>query len=125
MWDAKYRISHRVIEKFNSGNIYFGGDAAHVHSPAGGRGMNLGIEDAYVFTELLAQNRLNEYDAARSKAVKKTVNRIRTLTNNLRGQSLFSRFIRFITGLVLPFIFPFIKKSMLRFMYGLDHELYI
>lgn len=32
-----------MAKKFNAGNIYLAGDAAHIHSPLGGRGMNLGI----------------------------------------------------------------------------------
>ena len=35
------------------GNIYLAGDAAHIHAPIGGRGMNLGIEDVFVFSHLL------------------------------------------------------------------------
>ena len=80
-----------IFGKFNFGNIYFGGDAAHVHSPVGGRGMNLGIEDAFVFTELLIQNRLDEYNFVRGKAVKPTVERIFGITNILDGKTLFSK----------------------------------
>lgn len=124
-WDAKYRISHRVIKKFNVGNIFFGGDAAHVHSPFGGRGMNLGIEDAYVFTQLLIQNRLNEYNDARSKAVAPTVKRIFFLTNFVTGKTIVSRIFRFFARIIVPVMLPFVKKNMLTFVCGMDHELYI
>jgi 2-polyprenyl-6-methoxyphenol hydroxylase-like FAD-dependent oxidoreductase len=40
----------------NVENVYFAGDAAHVHAPLGNRGMNMGIEDVYVFSKLLAKN---------------------------------------------------------------------
>ncbi len=34
------------------GNVYFAGDAAHIHAPLGNRGMNLGIEDVYILAKL-------------------------------------------------------------------------
>jgi 2-polyprenyl-6-methoxyphenol hydroxylase-like FAD-dependent oxidoreductase len=46
VWESSFHISHRVVEQFQVGGCYFAGDAAHLHSPAGARGMNLGIEDA-------------------------------------------------------------------------------
>jgi 2-polyprenyl-6-methoxyphenol hydroxylase-like FAD-dependent oxidoreductase len=40
-------VHHRWIENFRYNRIFFAGDAAHIHSPAGGQGMNTGIQDAY------------------------------------------------------------------------------
>ncbi|HEY2475313.1 MAG TPA: FAD-dependent monooxygenase [Candidatus Cybelea sp.] len=45
-WFAVYRVHHRVAERFRSGRAFILGDAAHIHSPAGGQGMNTGIGDA-------------------------------------------------------------------------------
>ncbi|WP_207540527.1 FAD-dependent monooxygenase [Sabulicella rubraurantiaca] len=45
-WFSTYRVHHRVTDRFRHGNIFLLGDAAHVHSPAGGQGMNTGIGDA-------------------------------------------------------------------------------
>jgi len=45
-WFATYRVHHRVAERFRLGRVFILGDAAHIHSPAGGQGMNTGIGDA-------------------------------------------------------------------------------
>jgi 2-polyprenyl-6-methoxyphenol hydroxylase-like FAD-dependent oxidoreductase len=45
-WFATYRVHHRVSEHFRKGRVFIAGDAGHIHSPAGGQGMNTGIGDA-------------------------------------------------------------------------------
>ncbi|KAA0093994.1 2-polyprenyl-6-methoxyphenol hydroxylase [Mycolicibacterium sp. P1-18] len=44
-WSSRFRINSRVVETLRRGHVFLGGDAAHVHSPAGGQGMNAGIQD--------------------------------------------------------------------------------
>lgn len=55
VWGSRFRVHHRVADAFRADRILLAGDAAHVHSPAGGQGMNLGIEDAVVLGERLSQ----------------------------------------------------------------------
>jgi 2-polyprenyl-6-methoxyphenol hydroxylase-like FAD-dependent oxidoreductase len=45
-WFSTYRVHHRVTEHFRKGRCFLLGDAAHIHSPAGGQGMNTGLGDA-------------------------------------------------------------------------------
>ena len=45
-WFSTYRVHHRVADHFRKGRAFLAGDAGHIHSPAGGQGMNTGIGDA-------------------------------------------------------------------------------
>lgn len=53
-WSSRFRIHHGVAAQYRSGRTFLAGDAAHVHSPAGGQGMNTGIQDAIFLGERLA-----------------------------------------------------------------------
>ena len=46
-WHAVYRLHHRHVTQMRHGGIFLAGDAAHIHSPAGGQGMNTGMQDAF------------------------------------------------------------------------------
>jgi 2-polyprenyl-6-methoxyphenol hydroxylase-like FAD-dependent oxidoreductase len=46
-WFSVYRLHHRCVRHFKAGRVFFAGDAAHIHSPVGGQGMNTGLQDAY------------------------------------------------------------------------------
>lgn len=45
-WSSRVRMARRLADSYRSGPVFLAGDAAHVHSPAGGQGMNVGIQDA-------------------------------------------------------------------------------
>ena len=47
VWLSSFRISRRLVPDYRHGCVFLAGDAAHIHSPAGGQGMNLGMQDAY------------------------------------------------------------------------------
>ncbi|MBV9687232.1 MAG: FAD-dependent monooxygenase, partial [Alphaproteobacteria bacterium] len=46
-WTAVFRIHRRKAGQFRQGHVFLLGDAAHIHSPVGGQGMNMGIQDAF------------------------------------------------------------------------------
>jgi 2-polyprenyl-6-methoxyphenol hydroxylase-like FAD-dependent oxidoreductase len=46
-WLATFRIHRRIVPHYRSGRVFLLGDAAHIHSPVGGQGMNTGLQDAY------------------------------------------------------------------------------
>ncbi|WP_280261027.1 FAD-dependent monooxygenase [Nocardia abscessus] len=72
LWSSRFRVHHRVADRYRSGRILLAGDAAHVHSPAGGQGMNTGIQDAAALGPLLVRvlagepgTLLDEYETTR------------------------------------------------------------
>ncbi|HEX5263560.1 MAG TPA: FAD-dependent monooxygenase [Phenylobacterium sp.] len=72
-WFSTYHIHHRVTDRFRRGRAFLLGDAAHIHSPAGGQGMNTGIGDAINLAWKLAaviagrapESLLDSYEAER------------------------------------------------------------
>jgi hypothetical protein len=78
-WFSTYRIHHRCAERFRKGRVFLLGDAAHVHSPAGGQGMNTGLQDAYNLGWKLAfvtsghadQSLLDTYEAERQPVARR------------------------------------------------------
>ena len=64
IWGSRFRIHHRVADTYRAGRLLLAGDAAHVHSPAGGQGMNLGIQDAVALADGLCDALHGDSDAA-------------------------------------------------------------
>ncbi|MFD2161365.1 FAD-dependent monooxygenase [Paradesertivirga mongoliensis] len=60
-WFSTYQLHHRMAEKFRNQRCFLIGDAAHIHSPAGGQGMNTGLQDAYNLAWKLAGVIKNRY----------------------------------------------------------------
>lgn len=72
-WSSVYRVSHRIAQHYARGRVFLAGDAAHIHPPVGGQGMNTGLQDAHNLAWKLAlaargvarASLLNSYEAER------------------------------------------------------------
>ncbi|HEY2782019.1 MAG TPA: FAD-dependent monooxygenase [Steroidobacteraceae bacterium] len=80
VWSSRFHIHHRVAKAFRKGHLLVAGDAAHVHSPAGGQGMNTGIQDAMSLGSAFAatletgnEEALDEWATRRQRIAKKVV----------------------------------------------------
>lgn len=127
-WQSSFHVSHRLAARLVSGRVALAGDAAHLHSPIGARGMNLGIEDAYVFAACAADalagrwERLDDYERLRHPLHRRVVERIHAVTAFVRGRpDLVGGLRRY----VLPGLAKFGPTAhlMARTLTGLDHEL--
>lgn len=75
-WSSAFRVHHRVADTYRDGRLLVMGDAAHVHSPAGGQGMNTGLVEAVVLADRLvrvvgrgeSEALLDDYGATRRPA---------------------------------------------------------
>jgi 2-polyprenyl-6-methoxyphenol hydroxylase-like FAD-dependent oxidoreductase len=65
VWSSRFRVHHRVADHYRAGRMFLAGDAAHVHSPAGGQGMNTGIQDGYALGRAFATGDLDAYEERR------------------------------------------------------------
>lgn len=120
LWTSSFHVDHRVIARLASGAVYFSGDAAHIHSPLGARGMNLGLEDVFVFARLERLGQLKQYDALRRPVDRAVVRRVEALSRIVSAESAFTRLIR---SFMLPATrIPFIRKLMIDTVTGLDHR---
>jgi 2-polyprenyl-6-methoxyphenol hydroxylase-like FAD-dependent oxidoreductase len=65
LWSSRFRVHHRIADHYRAGRSFLAGDAAHVHSPAGGQGMNTGIQDAAELAHRLLEGTEEDYEAVR------------------------------------------------------------
>jgi 2-polyprenyl-6-methoxyphenol hydroxylase-like FAD-dependent oxidoreductase len=114
VWMSRFRISHRKIPDFRAGRVFLAGDSAHIHSPAGGQGMNTGIQDAcnlawklaLVVQEKSPDSLLNSYSEEREPVAKMVLSltdrltRMATLQGAI-GQQLRDALLPILTGIDL------------------------
>jgi hypothetical protein len=119
VWQAWFRISHRMVEHFGSGRVYLAGDAAHIHSPAGGQGMNTGIQDAFNLAwkvALVAHGEaapalLESYEAERMPVARSVINLTDRMT---RAATAHAPGLQQLRDLLVPLLtgIPFLKEAM-------------
>jgi 2-polyprenyl-6-methoxyphenol hydroxylase-like FAD-dependent oxidoreductase len=124
-WFSTYKVHHRVVDSFRTGRAFLLGDAAHIHSPVGGQGMNTGIGDAInlawklaaVVKGEVAAPLLDSYEPERigfARRLVATTDRAFTfVTNQTR---VFSALRGFLIAIVLPVALKLdaVKRLMFR-----------
>ncbi|MCM2425498.1 FAD-dependent oxidoreductase [Streptomyces sp. RKAG337] len=101
VWSSRFRVHHRVADSYRNGRLLLAGDAAHVHSPAGGQGMNTGIQDAFALGRAIAEDRLDDYEARRRPVAERVVAFTDRMT---RIATTRSRVLRTARNLALPVV---------------------
>ena len=127
VWGSRFRIHHRVADTYRAGRLLLAGDAAHVHSPAGGQGMNLGIQDAVALADALgevltggADSVLDEYSAARRPIAQDVV----AMTDRLTRLATLPRAARPIRNTVIGLAgrVPAVRRALVRRLSGLVYR---
>jgi hypothetical protein len=123
-WFSTYRVHHRVAERFRKGRAFLLGDAAHVHSPVGGQGMNTGIGDAVNLAWKLAalvhgravESILDTYEPERIAFARRLVHTTDRAFTAVTSTSSLARFMRLE---VFPRVAPIVIKTRRgrRFMF--------
>lgn len=123
-WFSTYRVHHRVADHFRHGRAFLLGDAAHIHSPVGGQGMNTGIGDAVNLAWKLAgvlQRRadasiLDSYEPERIAFARRLVATTDQAFTAVTSPSALARLIRLdAVPVVLPLLFKL--KSARRYLF--------
>ncbi|UTE76787.1 FAD-dependent monooxygenase [Rossellomorea sp. KS-H15a] len=112
-WFSTYKVHHRVSDHFRKGRVFIAGDAGHLHSPAGGQGMNTGIGDAVNLSWKLAEvlkekahpDILDTYETERITFARTLVDTTDKAFQNIVGETFKSKVIRTV---IMPYIAPFL-----------------
>ena len=129
IWGSRFRVSHRLAETYRKGPFLLMGDAAHVHSPAGGQGMNTGLVDAVLLGEALVRvvredephALLDDYAAARRPAAEKVLGLAGKLTRIATIRSAPGRALRNLVLRVLNHV-PAFKRKLAMNLSGLSRR---
>jgi len=123
-WFSTYRVHHRVADHFREGRAFLLGDAAHIHSPVGGQGMNTGIGDAVnlawklaaVLHGRAAPSLLDSYEPERIAFARRLVATTDRAFTGVTSRGAIARLVRLD---VVPFLFPsfFALKTVRRSMF--------
>ncbi|HEY4100659.1 MAG TPA: FAD-dependent monooxygenase [Gemmatimonadales bacterium] len=123
-WFSTYHVHHRVADTFRRGRVFLAGDAAHIHSPVGGQGMNTGIGDAVNLAWKLAdviQRRANatlldSYEPERIGFARQLVQSTDRAFTFVTRDGFIARTMR---SRVVPRLFPWLlrRKRVQRFLY--------
>jgi len=123
-WFSTYHVHHRVARTFRRGRAFLAGDAAHIHSPVGGQGMNTGIGDAVnlgwklaaVIREGVAPRLLDTYEPERIAFARRLIETTDRGFSLVTSDGPIARFVRLrLVPLALPRIFRLRVSRRLMF----------
>jgi 2-polyprenyl-6-methoxyphenol hydroxylase-like FAD-dependent oxidoreductase len=123
-WFSTYHVHHRVADHFRKGRAFLLGDAAHIHSPVGGQGMNTGIGDAVNLAWKLAAvlrgradgSLLDTYEPERIAFARRLVATTDQAFTGVTSSGALARLIRLhLVPLFIPLFFTL--KTMRRFLF--------
>jgi len=127
LWATRFHIHHRVADRYRAGRLLLAGDAAHVHSPAGGQGMNLGITDAISLagplTEVLHGGPDTALDAY-ATAQRRWAEQVLKLTGRLTRMATLPRPVRPVrnSAVRLAARVPAVRRQLAVQLSGLDRR---
>ncbi|MEX0809657.1 MAG: NAD(P)/FAD-dependent oxidoreductase [Dongiaceae bacterium] len=117
--EAILKVQVRRARRYQVKNrVFLMGDAAHVHSPIGGRGMNLGIEDAAILARLLEEDRLQRYTSMRRPTGAKAIRLSEPMARIAEETNSVEIAIRN-TVLRLALMLPFMQRRFMARIAGL------
>ena len=101
-WSSYFRIHHRQVGRLRVGRMFIAGDAAHIHSPFGGQGMNTGLQDVWNLAWKLAlavrghgnEELLDSYTAERRPVIKSVIETTHRLTRVMGTPSKLAQALR-------------------------------
>lgn len=127
VWSSRFRVHHRLADRFRAGAALLAGDAAHVHSPAGGQGMNIGIRDAAELGPALAaalkgdEAALDTWAERRRRIAQAVVKLTDRVTRGAASTSPLVRSLRD-AGLMTLGRLPPVQRALAHQMMGLDER---
>lgn len=123
IWGSRFQVHHKLADRFRDGPFLLVGDAAHVHSPAGGQGMNLGLRDAEALASALAGflrnggTQLDDYALERRASAQQILDRTDRLTTVATLKSPGLRWLRD-SALTIAGHSPAIRKRIAQMLAG-------
>jgi 2-polyprenyl-6-methoxyphenol hydroxylase-like FAD-dependent oxidoreductase len=108
-WSSYFRVHHRLAQTLRIGRIFLAGDAAHIHSPVGGQGMNTGLHDAWNLIWKIdlslrghaSATLLDSYSAERLPVIKGVIRMTDLMT---RAMSTKNRFAQALRNTMIPMV---------------------
>jgi 2-polyprenyl-6-methoxyphenol hydroxylase-like FAD-dependent oxidoreductase len=128
VWSTRFRIQHRVATALHNDRIFICGDAAHVHSPAGGQGMNTGIQDAVSLAGVLHQavttgdtSHFAEWEKKRLAIARSVVSTTDTMTRIAATDSKAMHFVRNAAMAIIGHM-PFLQHGIAERLSEIDNK---